>query len=159
MHLYKIPGVTPKTPAAGATRDYWQALHDEGFVELIHDPKEGAWLGYADPILEERGGRTVAVAYALGTTEERQAEALRLQRDQAVISRFQAMAALDAAGLLPAIEAAIASAETPNIVKVAWSEAAEFRRNSPMLNELAAKLGISDEQLDELFVNASGIVA
>lgn len=158
MNLYRIPGAIP-SPKTEGNRDYWQALHDDGFVELIHEPQEGATLGYADPVLEERGGRTVAVAYALGTPEERQAEALRLQREQAVISRFQALAALDAAGLLPAIEVAMASPDTPTLVKLAWQEAAEFRRTSPMLNELAAQLGISDEQLDELFTNAAGIVA
>jgi hypothetical protein len=53
-----------------------QALTDAqlaslGWLPLIYDP-EGAPLGYADPVEETRDGRQVAVAYALGTPEERE---------------------------------------------------------------------------------------
>jgi hypothetical protein len=45
-------------------------LADQGWLPLIYDP-DGAPLGYADPVEETRDGRQVAVAYALGTEQER----------------------------------------------------------------------------------------
>jgi hypothetical protein len=46
-------------------------LADQDWLPLIYDP-EGAPLGYADPVAETRDGRQVAVAYALGTEDERE---------------------------------------------------------------------------------------
>lgn len=74
-----------------------------------------------------------------------------------VVSRFQARAALHLAGLLAAAEAAVAQADA--ITQLAWKDAIEFRRDSPALNGLAAGLGLTSEQLDELFVTASRIHA
>ena len=47
-----------------------EQLAAQGWLPLIYDP-EGAPLGYADPVAETRDGQQVAVAYALGTEEER----------------------------------------------------------------------------------------
>ena len=47
-----------------------EQLAAQGWLPLIYDP-ENAPLGYADPVAETRDGRHVAVAYALGTEEER----------------------------------------------------------------------------------------
>ena len=47
-----------------------EQLAAQNWLPLIYDP-EGAPLGYADPVAETRDGRQVAVAYALGTEEER----------------------------------------------------------------------------------------
>jgi hypothetical protein len=48
-----------------------EQLATQGWLPLIYDP-EGALLGYAAPVAETRDGRQVAVAYALGTPEERE---------------------------------------------------------------------------------------
>lgn len=74
-----------------------------------------------------------------------------------VVSRFQARAALYGAGLLDDVEAAIASADP--ITQMAWADAQEFQRNSPTILSLAAVLGLSESDVDELFITASGIVA
>lgn len=74
-----------------------------------------------------------------------------------VISPFQARAALFAAGLLDDVEAAI-QAEGPPAV-IAWEYATEWRRDSPTIATLAAVLGLSEEQVDELFTAASQITA
>ena len=47
-----------------------EQLAAQGWLPLIYDP-ESSPLGYADPVAETRDGRQVAVAYALGTEEER----------------------------------------------------------------------------------------
>lgn len=78
-------------------------------------------------------------------------------RASAKVSRFQARAALHLAGLLPAVEAAIAQADP--VAQIAWADAVEFRRSSPTIAALATALGLSDEQVDGLFQSAAEIVA
>ncbi len=57
--------------------------------------------------------------------------------------------ALNAAGLRATVEAAISGADQNT--KDAWEFSNEVRRDNPLLNSLAAALGMSSEQLDELF--------
>lgn len=75
------------------------------------------------------------------------------------VSRFQARAALLSAGLLDEVEAAMASPDTPRITKLAWQDAQEFERSSPTVAAMASMFGLSDSQVDELFLLASGIKA
>lgn len=75
------------------------------------------------------------------------------------VSRFQAKAALLAAGLLPKIEALMASPATPAVAKLAWAEALEFQRSSPTIAAMATALGLSDQQIDDLFIAAARIAA
>ncbi len=74
-----------------------------------------------------------------------------------VVSRFQAQAALLAAGTLGMVRAAVAQASAFD--KLAWEEAAEFRRSSPTLNNLAAAMGMTQQELDDLFRAAVQIEA
>lgn len=76
-----------------------------------------------------------------------------------VVSRFQAKAALLGAGLLDAVEALMANPATPAIARLAWAEALEFRRDSPTLAAMASALALTDEQLDDLFVEAAKVSA
>lgn len=75
------------------------------------------------------------------------------------VSRFQAKAALLNAGLLSQIEAIIADPATDAMTKLAWAEAIQFERNSPTVLGLASALGLTDQQLDELFTAAAQINA
>lgn len=75
------------------------------------------------------------------------------------MSRFQARAALLGAGLLDDVEALMASPATPAIHRLAWTDAVEFRRDSPTIAAVAAALSLSDAQLDGLFTVAAGITA
>ena len=77
------------------------------------------------------------------------------------VTRRQAKVALFQAGRLDEVEAgieAIADPITKRIAKLDWSEAQEFRRDWPLLNQLAAGMGITDGQLDELFRAAAKII-
>jgi hypothetical protein len=76
-------------------------------------------------------------------------------RARMVVSPFQAKAALANAGLLATAEAAVAQAGT--VVQLAWDEAVEFRRLSPSIVALGASIGLTDEQLDNLFIAARSI--
>lgn len=73
------------------------------------------------------------------------------------VSRFQARAALYNAGLLSAVEDAIGGAD--ELVKMAWADAQEFRRNSPTILAMAAMLELTAEQVDDLFIAAAQIIA
>ncbi len=88
---------------------------------------------------------------------ERAAEALEAERAAMVVSRFQARAALMGSGLLATADAAIQGAD--EMAKLAWADAQEFRRNSPLVAAIAAQLGMDEIQLDYLFRQAANIEA
>ena len=90
--------------------------------------------------------------------QQRQAEAERARLDAITVSRFQAKAALDDAGLLDDIEDYMTSDDVPRRVRLAWQEA-QFKRGSRMVNDLAGEFDLSEDKLDELFLAAKEIEA
>lgn len=88
-------------------------------------------------------------------TVEEQADELARTRSRMRCSRYQGRAALKARGLLATVEAMVAQADEDT--QMAWAEATEWKRTSPMLNALASGLGLTDEQLDDLFAVAAQI--
>lgn len=75
------------------------------------------------------------------------------------VSRFQARMAIRGAGLFDAVEAMMAAPETPVAAKEAWASAQEFERTSPTVAGMAAALGMTEAQLDALFIAAAAIKA
>jgi hypothetical protein len=75
-----------------------------------------------------------------------------------IVSRFQARAALLYAGKLADAEAAVA-ASGDALTQLAWAEAVEWKRTSPALNALAAAIGMSSSEIDDLFRTAATIEA
>lgn len=76
------------------------------------------------------------------------------------VSRAQGKAALIAAGLWPAVLAAVAAIEDATqrqLAEVALHDAGTWERSSPTLNALAFGLGMDDAQLDALFTSAAGV--
>lgn len=71
------------------------------------------------------------------------------------VSRFQARMALRQAGLFDAAEAACVAAGGDALL--AWNEALEWRRDSPMVAYLAGNLGLSSAEVDSLFMTAGSI--
>ena len=76
----------------------------------------------------------------------------------AEVTRFQALAAMELAGYLTQVEAIIGDAKTPKLTKLAFANAQSFRRDSPMLEGMAKLSGLSNADLDALFVAAAGIL-
>jgi hypothetical protein len=74
-----------------------------------------------------------------------------------VVSMFQARAALINAGLYDTVDAAMQQAGGVNLI--AWEYATEVRRDSPLVQAMAAELGLTNEQVDNLFRQAAGIIA
>lgn len=83
--------------------------------------------------------------------------ALTAERAAMVVSRFQARAALLQADLLDAAANAIAQGDA--LTQLVWTDAQEFRRNSPTVAAIASTLGLTDAQLDDLFRQAKTIEA
>lgn len=71
----------------------------------------------------------------------------------AAISAVQARLALNRAGLREAAETAIAQADQD--VRDLWEYAATLHRDHPVLRALAAAVGLTDAQLDDLFIQAA----
>ena len=76
-----------------------------------------------------------------------------------VVSRFQALAALHLAGHLEQVEQVMADPQTDQLARLAWVNAQEFRRTSPTVAFMATVLGLSEQQVDELFISAGQIEA
>jgi hypothetical protein len=72
------------------------------------------------------------------------------------ITPLQARRALLAAGLLDDVETMIAQA--PREARLAWEYAVEIYRNDPTLAMLATSLGLTSDQIDDLFRSAVEIV-
>jgi hypothetical protein len=71
------------------------------------------------------------------------------------VSMLNARRALRAAGLLDQVTAAIA--KQPADVQDAWSLSTTIDRQSPTVKMLALALGLSDAQVDALFVSAAAL--
>lgn len=79
----------------------------------------------------------------------------------ASVTRAQGKAALIGAGLWPGVLAFVASIPDPTqqaLAEVALNDTLEWRRDSPFLAACAAGMGLTDEQLDGLFIAAAQIV-
>ena len=77
-----------------------------------------------------------------------------------VITPRQAKIALLQAGLLDDVEAAVAAIPdetTRRIAQVEWEYAHEVRRDWPLLVQVAAQMGLTDVQVDELFLAGARI--
>lgn len=103
-------------------------------------------------VLIHRDGTATVNGRRVPSTPEDIAAALR---EDMVVSRFQGRVALSRAGLLDAAEAAAVAAGGETLM--AWQEALEWRRTSPTIAALAAALGLTDEQVDDLFRAAADI--
>lgn len=76
------------------------------------------------------------------------------------VSRAQGKAALYSAGLLQAVEDYIEGLVGEEKVRatLAFNETNEWRRDSPFLIQAATTLGLTEQQLDNLFILADSIV-
>jgi len=115
--------------------------------ELYADVEQ--WLAEGNALLPFSGYPEIPM------TEEQ----LQDWRDSAVVSRFQARAALRQAGLRSQVETIIEDPATDPLVVDAWHDAQEFRRMSPTILALADQLGLTETETDDLFHQASLIEA
>lgn len=75
-----------------------------------------------------------------------------------VVTRFQALAALQKAGLLATAQSA-ANGSTNPLVGLAFNNSQTFERNSPTVALIAAGLSLTSAQVDQLFITAATLTA
>lgn len=80
-------------------------------------------------------------------------------RNMASCTPFQGRIALVNADLMSQVDAIMADPNTPQETKIAWEYAIEWRRMSPMIVSLGGALGLTAEQIDDLFKQAQQINA
>lgn len=80
-------------------------------------------------------------------------------RQSMKVTSFQAHAAVARAGLYDEVTSLIENELTPIETKLAWNKAQTFERLSPAILTMGVALGLSDEQLDDLFNVAKTIEA
>lgn len=73
------------------------------------------------------------------------------------VSPLQARKALHQSGLLANVEAAVAAADAGT--QMAWEYATSVDRNSAVVQSLSAVLGLSEQQLDDLFILAASLTS
>jgi len=69
------------------------------------------------------------------------------------LSAWQVRKVLNATGLRPSVEAQIELADQNT--KDAWRYANEFKRDDALLNDMASLIGISQDELDQLFITGA----
>ncbi len=62
---------------------------------------------------------------------------------------------LHSQNLLSQVEAIIAASDEPT--RIAWEYALEFRRDDPLLLQLAGNLNLTAQQVDQFFITAAGL--
>jgi hypothetical protein len=77
------------------------------------------------------------------------------------VTRAQGKVVLIQMGLWPQVLAFVDAIEDPvqkAVAEVAINDTVHWQRNSPFLNQAAIALGISQEQMDQLFIQASQVL-
>lgn len=75
------------------------------------------------------------------------------------VTRFQALATLAAGGYLDTVHTYIDALPRINIQRLAFENATDWERTSPTVNALATMLGLTDTEVDDLFVAAAQVSA
>lgn len=75
--------------------------------------------------------------------------------DPGVVTMRQARLALHSAGILPAVETYMATAD--KAIQIEWEFADTVRRNSALVTGIGSQLGLTDEQIDGLFALAKAL--
>ena len=73
------------------------------------------------------------------------------------VTAYQARIALLSGGHLDAVEALMADAATDRAAKIAWEYGTTVLRSSPLIAALAPGLGLTEDQLDDLFIAAAQV--
>lgn len=116
-----------------------------GWVPFTASPND------PEPHGRERYARALAGEYGAIAPGPTAAEILQTKREAAVLSPMQFKLSVDAAGYMPAVEAYLADPATPNAFKIMWNDASSFERLHPDLITAALDLGLTAENLDNLF--------
>ena len=126
-------------------RDGWRPVQG---TTKPDNPTDGLRYVYGAPYVYDKTEDTV-----YGTWSEKDVPAMTLQikREKATLSRADFKLALREMGELANVKATMDSADTPERAKILWEDALEFHRLNEDFLAMAAAVGYSDAQMDQLF--------
>lgn len=132
----------------------------ENWFWIVGEDESRAWSSASGAYLSEYPAeRTTRIGSERDLSEVLQA--YDLTGPVAVVPRsvspYQARMALLNAGRLDDVEALMASPETNPSAKIAWEYATTWERNSAFIAALAPGLGLTEQQVDDLFVAAANL--
>lgn len=144
------------------TRAAWLDRLARTLWRLERDDANQRWVAVEDTSTIERYGFTAADFPHAPKPEFPEWHPLPVEPAgiQNAVTMRQARHALLNAGLLDAVDAAIAAIpdETERRqAQIDWEYATEVRKDWPWVQTLSTALGLSEEQLDQLFIEASGL--
>jgi hypothetical protein len=128
------------------------AIHyEDGWRAVVYPDYDAALQRLGDLIFDEANDRfTYAVI-------DKSAEELEAERRTAIpfsIAPAQGRIALARRGLLAAIQSAIPT-DVEDPTRIYWEYAISWERSHPLINQLAAALGLTEAQVDEIFIEAA----
>lgn len=126
--------------------------------EIIHTTDIAAWMGVTEITPPDFDRSTESAVFNGSGWDVVQATIEIIVPD--VVSRAQGKASLIQAGLWPSVVdyvAGIADQTEQLLAETALYDTQEWRRDSPFLNAAALALGLTKEQLDQLFIAAAQI--
>jgi hypothetical protein len=167
---------SPRNPATGAEKIisqlkcafyinvHTQTIHAQislfPKMLLIYGPEDFAAVAadlpehHAARVLQVLGSDIAAALQALCDGTPLPPLPVRVPRE---IANWRARAVLDLAGLLPAVEALIGALSGAEgiIVRHAWQSGAPLARTGPSVAAITPALGLSQEQVDGMFIQAA----
>lgn len=76
-----------------------------------------------------------------------------------VITAYQAEVVLAEAGMFDSVKELIDHPDTPARIKIAWQRGLDIRRDNAMVALIIQNLGLTEEDVDQLFISAQSIQA
>lgn len=133
---------------------------DYRLYEHMPEPEYDAATHRIEPsnTITERTGQPWLRAWDVIALTPEEIEAAQKARVPQSITRRQARQALLLAGLLDNVQPAIDSIADPvqrSMAQIEWDDSQHFERKRPLLVSLAAALGLGEEALDNLFIQAA----
>ena len=128
--------------------------------EHIETTTPADWMGYTDQQPPAYNRQTQSAFFRDGAwvIEDAQPPAIPVPQQ---VTRAQGKVVLIQMGLWEQVQAYVAAIEAPMqkaIAEVAVYETLHWQRDSAFLNQAAAALGITQEQMDQLFIQASQVM-
>lgn len=145
-------------------------LPDHAAALMLRVPQLEADLATARALAEtnataatERDALTSALQEAIAERDALRVarDALQAEKDAAAaraarsVSPLQARRALKTLGLLAGVQAMVAAAPEDDDIRLAWDWALAWERDSPFIDSLGAALGLTSQQIDDLFALAA----
>lgn len=150
--------IYPTIPRFWAARprvmNYDKALtmhHEDGWRPVITPAYDAATQRLGSLYLDEEND---AVTYEVIDKSPEEIEAENRVAVPFSIAPAQGRIALARRGLLAAIQNAIPT-DVENPTRIYWEYAISWERSHPLINQLAAALGLTEAQVDEIFIEAA----